>query len=983
MQPLDTPVTSVPHFIPNQVLTDTQLNAVVDYLEQQERFTRQRLIGIGIVCGFEPNLLLTGVNSCEVEISKGVGISSCGYLFNIPQDKITCDRWRTFHMTNYPPFNSPLGDPYDCIELVEYNAPLSAKELLEVSNLTLAQTQNKIVVLYLDIIDQPNGTCLGENCDEKGNSWVFKLRKLLIDVADMDKVIRAAYNPKLQPGDGLLEFQELLMPMYFLPQTFIERFGASSFDPATPFTHTTIESLTEFEDEYKAVIRPAALRTAMAISKAYERFRDLFDLQDPNASGIFNGFSNTSLLTNGFVQQLDVFLDDTGGSYKIGNTQYIYDYVRDVIDTYSELRQELFALLAECSPVNNVFPKHLMLGYLESRDIGKFQADDYDIPSVYRHHFIPSPAMNEQSMHYKKTLQLMRRLLMICDIPSYLDFSNLLTNNLQTEPVKILPGKTCCEPLGKRNIPFYYNPTIVPRLYRYWDYDAAVQNTSYLNRGYHAGNWQFSQQPLPDIHANVNNIGLYKNDPELFDLCKYSKLNIEGHVGKTVKKAIQELKELRARHNLSFDIIALKLSDEGRMVALPEDKIIAELQLQYLTERNEFVCCVEELAKFIDEHREVIGIGIYFMLLSLGISNTDIAAMYPYIKAVLDSYEQALLELIDSMPEDIKEFDFEKMYQIYPIVRSFTNLAKYIINTWGDVEWIFLAKAHGNLNNVLLSDLASVFLNLWESYLDRISDDCIMGKFATIYKSYIERIEAFCIFSEFNKHINGMEHIAGTNNGGTFILVYDDFDPKEDTGYIIKETGGKAVSGAAVWGNNTGMMYGYTNNKGEWKGSVSKLDDTLMFNKSGYVAVEKKLSSKSSNVKLDKYEYYVDTNKWNGNYKADPVDNIYMKIGGSMSEIKDTASNYTDVAGKFIGHITPDKVHVPVVTIDNNWEGFRVVADFYLPFPVHHHNLEIEPFDACRRFGEKEFFNYKAVVKYLQGKLKKGVDNMKMMNPDE
>ena len=44
---------SYPVFEANQVLTSRHLNDGFNYLDQQERRTRARLIGIGIACGLE------------------------------------------------------------------------------------------------------------------------------------------------------------------------------------------------------------------------------------------------------------------------------------------------------------------------------------------------------------------------------------------------------------------------------------------------------------------------------------------------------------------------------------------------------------------------------------------------------------------------------------------------------------------------------------------------------------------------------------------------------------------------------------------------------------------------------------------------------------------------------------------------------------------------------------------------------------------
>ena len=45
-----------PEFVPNQVLTDTQLNQLREYLDEQTRSTRVRLIGTGIAGPLRPGV---------------------------------------------------------------------------------------------------------------------------------------------------------------------------------------------------------------------------------------------------------------------------------------------------------------------------------------------------------------------------------------------------------------------------------------------------------------------------------------------------------------------------------------------------------------------------------------------------------------------------------------------------------------------------------------------------------------------------------------------------------------------------------------------------------------------------------------------------------------------------------------------------------------------------------------------------------------
>ena len=84
-------------FEPDQILTNDHLNELFNYLDQQNRWTRNKLIGIGIVCGLDI-IQHTGI----IEITKGCGVTSQGYL--ILQD--------TSHYAYYMPY-SPIDQPND------------------------------------------------------------------------------------------------------------------------------------------------------------------------------------------------------------------------------------------------------------------------------------------------------------------------------------------------------------------------------------------------------------------------------------------------------------------------------------------------------------------------------------------------------------------------------------------------------------------------------------------------------------------------------------------------------------------------------------------------------------------------------------------------------------------------------------------------------------------------------------------------------
>src|SRR3954471_14984540 len=74
--------TQYPEFVPDQLLTNDNLNDLFGYLDQQGRLTRINLIGIGIVCGLEVKV---AKDSNSITITKGCGVTSEGYLIEIAE----------------------------------------------------------------------------------------------------------------------------------------------------------------------------------------------------------------------------------------------------------------------------------------------------------------------------------------------------------------------------------------------------------------------------------------------------------------------------------------------------------------------------------------------------------------------------------------------------------------------------------------------------------------------------------------------------------------------------------------------------------------------------------------------------------------------------------------------------------------------------------------------------------------------------------
>jgi hypothetical protein len=102
-------------FEPDQVLTNDHLNELFEYLDTQERLTRNKLIGIGIVCGLEIDY-----QTNSILISKGCGVTSKGYL--IVQEETAYTQYISYTLPAnplYSPFiRQSTGKQYDLWRLL-------------------------------------------------------------------------------------------------------------------------------------------------------------------------------------------------------------------------------------------------------------------------------------------------------------------------------------------------------------------------------------------------------------------------------------------------------------------------------------------------------------------------------------------------------------------------------------------------------------------------------------------------------------------------------------------------------------------------------------------------------------------------------------------------------------------------------------------------------------------------------------------------
>lgn len=527
---LDNVTTQYRKFNDNQALTEGQLNEFIDYFEDQDRLSRTRLSGVGIVCGFKSEYIELEISPSLTEkmsrpgdidieipldtimITQGAGVTTDGDLITLRQaagkkSEAVID----FDAKNYRYYRNYVdvlgyehfrigGQQIPLLELFttqEYTQLVNEganaadfKQVREIYN----SLNDKIVILYLESYSNDETPCQDADCDNNGAEQVANLKVLLADSASVSELIT-----KGDAKDAIYK------------------------------QHNTYEKLFDSlpHIEAKRVILDALVKTAPQLkTKFHGAISTVAELSDgfTSIAGAFN--VNMNLGGQTLFDKLNPLLTST--SPGLEDYQYRYDLLKDLIDTYNEIKGLILHLNAECCPDIASFPKHLMLGPVGAKqELGKY------IP--LRHSFYNSPITTNDDENYERVVMLANRFVQ-------------KVNGFQTYigRIKITPSNMNVR-LGNKAIPYYYN--VDKSLLAQWNFEKTKTDREAYNLSYHTANLageDFIQNPL---NYNIDNNDFYR---------------IEGHLGMPYKTALQNINDLKTQYGLAFDVIALVLEKGGK-----------------------------------------------------------------------------------------------------------------------------------------------------------------------------------------------------------------------------------------------------------------------------------------------------------------------------------------------------------------------------------------------------------------------------------
>jgi len=523
--------TSLPYFVQGMVLQSSHLNDLVQYLEQQDRRSRNTLTGIGVVCGFDVDVTA----DAEVAISKGVAVTSEGFL--IAEDAGTFDRVRPYAA----PAPSGVEATEDTLAEARYaflfpngEDQIEAWELLpadfqpapgeaDPTILTADFLDRMTVMLYLECDLEALKNCTLNDCSDKGAELQFTLRRLLVSREDADAMMAREAEIAGRPTDLANH------PRLGLPHIRVEKLNLGRNNVST-FQFLALRIL-QIAFRLGAEL-PDAMRNAYA---AYDYLlEDMFpESRFPNGPIHQNLFNNAwgNLARNLFL------------------IQYFYDFMLDLAQAYNEFAAAGARFDAECKPNEARFPRHVLIGDVVQRPVA-FGADiatpadfvGYDPlaastgfgpsprPAERRTHFCPSPAVSDGGARLEELRSLFYRLTLLAHTYD--------TRGRLEAPIRITPSRDREFPLSEQAIPYHYAHNRNRDLFRNWSYRKTKSNL--LSTVY---SYSFSA-------PTANHPLWYRLDDQNF-------YRIEGVVGKSLGTAMATLIAWKKALGLSFSIEAV------------------------------------------------------------------------------------------------------------------------------------------------------------------------------------------------------------------------------------------------------------------------------------------------------------------------------------------------------------------------------------------------------------------------------------------
>lgn len=789
------------------MLTNDHLNEMFGYLDQQNRWTRNKLIGIGIVCGF--NLVHhIGI----IEITKGCGVTSQGYLVLKGAGKYA-------YIMPYAPADQPTDLPFTYSGNLPFYKPfcqgktiyllLTDNEYddLEDNKKPQAQTLSSqaagflndyVVVLFLEATETDLKNCSAFDCTNKGEKMQFNVRPLLVAKKDLPAAAvagSAAEKEKLRFTEFSVEKERARLSH----EITFKRFNVP---------YTALQSSVDVIKAFVKIVDDNTLReVANAYIYCYEKHAAILGQTSNPFLGLFDALKK---YRDTILKEDPIFI------------QYFYDFIDDLILAYYEFCVKITGIVSQCCPDENLFPLHLVLGDA-SKDTMPFNKD------AWRNYFIYSPLFTRNNYEANEAKFFFKRMLLM--VRTFTILSGAAAR--KTATIKITPSQYGYLWLSRRAIPYYYHiATGENAIYNYWDFYKSSHGNAVFNLSY---------------NANLYNHARAATEPLLYDIEHYNFFRIEGHIGENYNTVLANILRQRLEYNLPFDVVAISADMLRSNAKLPVCNM-QDLETDYKLIISEFACKVHtpfcfltkfpyppDSESFVSGMKENVNIGSFSSyrvkamaqfnrltdtIQSSGYKLGDFMRKYclPEDENTIGGYYLSSLEATDRMYTNQTNSINQTKEQsalglVYDTIFGFVNAVEELMlvlmtSTVATLDTETLqrryevyTKSLTRLTMIMAELISSSALKLSAAMkmleMDMLIDEffilstvCIDERLQTLVDEYTRRLNFFqkqnTFINYYRKH-PGLEHKAGVPKGGTFVLIYYSANENANTSNVTAD----------------------------------------------------------------------------------------------------------------------------------------------------------------------------------------------------
>jgi hypothetical protein len=676
---LDSVTTGYSRFEKDQVLTHDQLNSISDYFDDQIRLSRVALLGVGIACG-----LRVSIQDDSVRVTKGFGMTTDGDLLSLPSD-VVFHKFKPYDESNprYGPFFDSNNQMVDVQQLVADDSDPLARPLSAFNSEVGSPLKQRVVIALMESFRKDRDLCTGTDCDNLGADHVCHLKLLLVDRGSLGSLEPTL---PLTPHDASAILGEVV----------------ADRPKITPSVDTEPELANVYRNAGSAILQKL-MRELKKLFPACQAFLGKQVFAD-NPFGVWQA---------SLKQLREVEFSDNNHQ----NTQYFYDFLKDLTETYNAFRESLFGDKTWCLPGTGHFPKHLLLGLLNS-------------PAEHRTDLYPSPLVSPTSKQLERARFLARKL-----DSQIAGFKLPPASGNVLDSLRVTPSRFEDSPLEDRAIPFYYNVPADAAIHTLW-------NGRLHERGMVTHNYSY--------HAESYSAPAFVQNPFTSQIGRFDFFRIEGHLGLQVDDVVKALDNLTRKHQLPFCVRTVLLGANRRRVR--RKRGYTDLHRFHYLLRQDLIHQLDDNERFSETFQGQ---------LKRAIEKHDVVdddrTGVPYSQVA----DQKVVEIKNKAAK----------------VRAKAALSYSAFSQDVDASWTAelndVMQAAGEFKQGLGKVIATQFTTPFDAIISNTHIRWLewLGK---IIQENDEQKDERQLLKSFLQEHPGLEHFAGVVRGGTFVIVYND-----------------------------------------------------------------------------------------------------------------------------------------------------------------------------------------------------------------